>query len=165
MAAIIKDVLAALEITQPSDAKPIIAMLPEIKPDTIRRYLVTLKQRGLVEQGPDKKYRVVKAVVTPKSWDTQRSPATPKPMQVTLDPDFLSLKAQVADLLAWKADAMARYPALRVPQVVLDARKIVAQTFADKGEPDSAAKVRDGQRDKSAIMVAVVAALESKEIL
>lgn len=62
---------------------------------------------------------------------------------------------RIQELEQWQVDALARYPDLAVPDIVLRARKIAART-----NPDFADSLRSGKKDSSPLMLAVIAALE-----
>lgn len=69
------------------------------------------------------------------------------------------LEQEVADLRAWKASALERYPDLAVDPLVLKARAIVAKVLCDRGDAEGAHQVKQGQRDGMPIMIATIAAL------
>ena len=65
------------------------------------------------------------------------------------------LQAELDELRAWKADAIARYPDLGVDPIVLEAREIVAGLVDEK----LAADVRSGRKDGCPIMLATIQGL------
>jgi hypothetical protein len=71
------------------------------------------------------------------------------------------LREEIAELKAWKAAAITRYPDLAVDPAVLRARKIVADIFAKMGDPREAEHARAGKLDERPIMLAALAALEN----
>ncbi len=64
------------------------------------------------------------------------------------------LEATVADLQAWKAMALARFPDLAVEPIILQARRIAAEAA-----PEHADQIAKGLKDSSPIIRAVVMAL------
>lgn len=73
------------------------------------------------------------------------------------DEALAALEAELAELRDFKAMALTRYPDLAVPEIVLRARKIAAAEFEDA---TTKAGFLGGQKDKSPIMRAIIAALE-----
>lgn len=69
------------------------------------------------------------------------------------------LRARVAELEAWQADALRRFPDLAVPEIVVRAQRIAANAVREKN-PDMAEAILAGQRNDSPIMLATIAALE-----
>lgn len=70
------------------------------------------------------------------------------------------LLAQIAELKLWQAQAIERYPALKVPPLVLKAREIVAAQLRECDDIGGARHVEAGERDSTAIIKAVVRTLE-----
>lgn len=68
--------------------------------------------------------------------------------------------AELTELKAWKADAIARYPDLGVEPLILKARKIVANIYHAKMDTARKEDALKGRLDKTPIMEATVAALE-----
>lgn len=87
------------------------------------------------------------------------TPAPPRPSQAVKpkdDGEVKALRVRVAELEAWKKDAIARFPDLDVDPVVAEARKLVA------GQMDNAAdaeQVRLGRRDSTLPMRVAIEAL------
>lgn len=69
--------------------------------------------------------------------------------------------AEVSELRAWKEAAIKRFPDLAVSEIVLKARKIVAETLSHDEDHRGARDVLDGRRDCTALMRATIAALEA----
>lgn len=69
-------------------------------------------------------------------------------------------KAAIAELEAWKANAVARYPDLAVDPVLHKARELLAVAMAPLGQ---AADVRDGMFDDTPAMTAIRAALRTSQ--
>ena len=69
-----------------------------------------------------------------------------KPTTAGYDEQIATLRAEVASLRQWKADAIARYPDLDVDPVVLEARRIVADEIGTS-DPHLVQQVLDGRKD------------------
>jgi hypothetical protein len=82
-----------------------------------------------------------------------------KPQQKTLVYDSVieALQAELAELRSFKDAAVARYPDLAVPEIVLRARQIAAAEYASDKVAVSA--ILNGTRDKSPLIRAILAAL------
>lgn len=106
--------------------------------------LAVTEKPNPAERGP----RVVQAYTWVGNQKAKRQPVT--------DP-VVGLKARIAELEAWKADAIARFPDLATDPVVLEARKIAAAEFDT--DPAMRDAILAGRKDECAIMRAVTAAL------
>lgn len=99
-------------------------------------------------------YSVAERVVPPVRAYKRKTP-TPAGVNATVS----ALKAELAELKTWKAQAIARYPDLLVSPEVLAARKLVAGVFKAKGDVHAAQEVLDGKRDNAVPVQAVLLAL------
>lgn len=90
----------------------------------------------------------------------QPIPHKGKQTEVGAAVDLVALREEVVELRAWKADAIARFPALAVPPLVLKARQVVADQLRDCSDPEGAKAVLAGNRDHTTLLKAVVRALE-----
>lgn len=77
--------------------------------------------------------------------------------------DLDAANEKIAELEAWKAHAIERFPDLAVRDVVIKARKIVADQLREGGDCRGANDVLNGQRDGTAILRATVTALEMRD--
>lgn len=84
----------------------------------------------------------------------------PKPITTDAGDKIRDLQAKVAELEAWKADAIARYPDLGIPPLLKRARQIAAKRF--KSEP-AHSDIVSGRKDNSALILAIMDALEGEE--
>lgn len=78
-----------------------------------------------------------------------------KPTEAGLQATVSLLREQVAELEAWKADAIRRHPDLAVSPVVLKARALAARKF-----PDKANEIHSGRMDDKPLIQVIVEALE-----
>lgn len=95
-------------------------------------------------------------------------PVAPKrklksPTPVGYETQIAELKAQLAELEEWKANAIGRFPDLAVDPLVLRARKLVAEEFVASGDNAMADQVRRGLKDGTPMMRVTVRALEEGE--
>lgn len=84
-------------------------------------------------------------------WEVIRANGVTTPVPAVAAP----VSDELAELRAWKADAIARYPDLGVKPVVLEARKIVADVFG-KEKRDA---IMRGEHDAGPAMKVAVSAL------
>lgn len=71
-------------------------------------------------------------------------------------------RAKIAELEAWKADAIARFPDLAVDPDTIRAREIVHKMLIDSGDRNLAADVLAGKKDETMLVRACVAALSER---
>ena len=90
----------------------------------------------------------------------QRRDATKKPTPAGIEARLAAALDTIAELEAWKADAMRRFPGLSVPATVLRAREIVAKRLAANGDRDGSQEVLKGHRDHTILIQSTVDALE-----
>lgn len=81
--------------------------------------------------------------------------ATPRAMAF----NEAELRQKIAELEAWKVDAIARFPELAVDPDVMKARKIVHKMLLESGDRTLAGHVIAGDKDETMLVRAVVAAL------
>lgn len=147
-----------------STSAEIVTLMPHVNKQSIySRVNMAHTQGHIRREKVDGSYRfymvegqpvpVVKARKRPKILDAYNHAQN----QAKVD----SLNAQIAELQAWKADAIARFPVLGVDPAVLRARDIVAKVLRERNDGASAKEVQEGRRDGSAVIAAVLAALEA----
>lgn len=78
-----------------------------------------------------------------------------KPTPAAINFEAESLKKKVEELLAWKAQAIKRFPDLAVHPLMLEARKRVAKSFTDCNDHTKAKSVIAGECDNSPIVKTV----------
>lgn len=76
------------------------------------------------------------------------------------DAKVKELEAKVAELTAWKRDAIERYPDLAISPLVLRARELVAAEMRASFDNKFADEVLAGQRDSSPMMRVTLKVLE-----
>ena len=94
----------------------------------------------------------------PSRWHKRTSaPAR----SVTTAPEVVpqSARDRIAELEAWKAAAIARYPDLAVAPEVLEARNLVADMLREDGDKLGAAEVLAGRRDHTPLVRVTLRAL------
>ena len=85
--------------------------------------------------------------------------------RVASDACVTTLKARIAELERWQANAIARFPDLGVDPIIYRARQIVAaelRATGDSGDRNMADAVQAGQRDTVLAMRLVIKMLEEK---
>lgn len=85
------------------------------------------------------------------------------PTEAGLQAQISSLQARISELEQWRLAAIERYPDLLVPDVVIQARKIVAEQFKETGDHGGVQQVLAGHRDTTMLMKAVISALEQSK--
>jgi hypothetical protein len=83
----------------------------------------------------------------------------PVPADIVELAELESLRAEVADLRAFRERALDLYPDLDVDPIVLEARRITYRVLFDVGNRDGADNVLCGRADDTAIVMATVEAL------
>lgn len=142
-------------------------LVSHASPSVIRQILSSLYQQGVIIRHTIKRgagegrspyfYRINPNPDQPPPPPVQRK--VTQPTEAGLQAQVEALKARVAELEAWRADAIARFPDLDVDPVVLEARKIVAKELRDGGDSVMAEQVLAGHKDTTLPMRATVAAL------
>lgn len=146
-------------------AAEIIELLPHAKPTTLQPLLSKMNKQGWFERSKkvvEHDKRKVKVWTYTANPEPRPEPIHPKlkaSTDNTLRQRIRELEAEIAELRAWRVDAEARCPELKVPQVVLEARKLVAATLRADGDPKFASEVEAGRMDRSPIMRVAIQAL------
>jgi hypothetical protein len=127
-----------------------------------------LKNKGVIEESGKKVVTMKNGV--PKYVPTYALSSNPTPnvvkmkrkapTEAALHMQIKQLNAQIAELEAWKRDAIARYPDLAVDPVVLKARKLVAEEVRAGGDHTLADQIARGVKDETLMMRVTIKALE-----
>jgi len=83
----------------------------------------------------------------------------PAPAPIGIQANLDAAKATIAELQAWKAAAIARYPDLAVEPALLEARKRAAAVFKTDGDHLKATAIMAGKHDSTAIVRALFDAI------
>lgn len=152
----------------PVTVAEIAQLMPHTNSSNLAAHLCHLENKGLVSseridnpKGRARGHRSVKRYTiggTPRAKPHKLKSPTPK-AQAFNDSE---LRGKIAELEAWKASAIARYPDLGVDPDVLAARKIVHKMLIESHERNLAADVIAGKKDETMLVRAVVAALTER---
>lgn len=149
----------------PVTAQEVIQLMPHASRQQVYARLNTLEGRGKIssEKVPDPKddRRKVNRYSyggEPRAKAHKRKVPTNQ-AQVINAADY---RAKIAELEAWKADAIARFPDLAVDPDTIRARKIVHKMLIDSGDRNLAADVLAGKKDETMLVRACVAALSER---
>ena len=161
------EVFEAIQAFEGATIEQIMAVC-DLKVDAARKQVGYLGRRGLIASRRDRDPERLKSDGSPVSFaryyvadDSERQAAKPRGEAAqTLNDQIAALKSEIAELRAFKAAALERYPDLAVPEVVMRARKIVAKHLSD---PANMTRLNNGLMDSSPIMLATIAALEGEE--
>lgn len=85
------------------------------------------------------------------------------PTEQALHVQIKELNATISELVAWKTNAIARYPDLAVDPVVLKARKLVAEEVRAGGDNHLANEIIAGHKDSTLMVRVAIKALEAGE--
>lgn len=139
-------------------AAEIAEFIPGQTADTISAALSVMYRRG--------GYRREQEGYGYRYWcdDSAPPPVVPRKVNTQTEAgaraECVLLREKVAELEAWKADAIARFPTLAVPPLVLKAREIVAEEYRASGDTCGAKEAVEGKRDHTMLIKAVVRSLE-----
>ena len=152
----------------------VVALMPHVHKQTVYSSLDALRVRGEIRQ--ERPYAgghvtwFANATVTPPP--PKRRKITPDGVTTVSSPEVAQahyqstidrLQARIAELEAWKADAIQRYPDLAIDPMLKKARDIVAQELRDSGDKDLAEKAIAGQLDTKLPVRLVLKMLEGVE--
>jgi hypothetical protein len=172
-----KEVLKVVAEMPGVEANDIVELMPNVNASTVKSALTFLAQKGKVDREPT----LIKTKLGTRKSFSYRLPAkanghangtahavpAPSPQAPPPRKQLASLKGQLAAaeeelarLRQWKAEALERFPELRVKPEVLEARKIVSGLASDSGDKDLAERVMRGECDNKLTIRAVVEALE-----
>lgn len=170
-----KEVLEIVRTLPGVDASEIITLMPHVSRATVYCALTKLKAEGVLIVDGKKQlkrsngapYWASKYVLNPSPNPSPTSNVVKMkrraPTEVGVNVQMQELKARIAELEAWKRDAIARYPDLAVAPVVLKARKIVADEVRAGGDRALADHVMAGHKDDTLMVRVTIKALEEAE--
>lgn len=163
-------VLEALANFPHSSAREVADLVPGTKTDIIKKMCASLWEKGELDRevGPypdgrnsGRRPYVYKIAENPQPREPKpRVGKIRKPSAAGYEVRLQALQVRISELEQWRNDAIIRYPDLAVPDVVLRARKIVAEQL-ESHDAHGKAETLAGRRDHTMLIKAVVAALES----
>lgn len=163
-----REVLEAIREFPGSTSRELHDVLPHIPLATLCGVISRLHSEGVLKYGVGRV--ITMANGRPKTQRTheidpdfllkspRRKPS--KKPSVLVDNRVRELEVQLAELKAWKEDAIARYPDLKVDPLVLRARQLVAEELRASDEPKMAEDVMAGYKDGSPLMRVTIRVLE-----
>jgi len=155
------EILEIVREMGPITASDVHQLMPHVRRQPIYAALSALDIRGIISGEKIARGDGTRAKVTQYSYGGKPKRITPIRASVPTPAavDMNALHARIAELERWKTDAIARYPDLAVPEIVLCARKIAATTSTDKRLSE---EILSGHKDTTLLVRAVVAALEAE---
>lgn len=135
----------------PGSTSKEIAQLTDIGVSSVSARLSVFVKRGLVRRESGKHYPGDgKPIIPTKLRMTQ---GTKDKMHIS------RLEQRVAELEAWQTEAIRRYPDLAVKPEILEARRVIAEVYTQKGDKQKVIEAMAGKLDETALMqVALLAA-------
>jgi len=151
-----KDIRLVLKELPNLTNQEICELLPQHNPLTVRKRIQIMEARNQLLVTPRPRPAGSKGRATLKTYDVNPTPGKKQPTKPLTNDAISELKAKVAELEAWKSQAIARYPDLAVDPAVLRARQLVAKRFTN-GEAQA---IMRGDWDAKPIMQVVLEAFE-----
>lgn len=144
------------------------SLMPHANKSTVGYYMHRLAKQGIIYEvgkkssgGGSGRRRNVAVYAFSDNPQPVAVPVKRKaPTEAALHIHIKELKAQIAELETWKADALSRYPDLAVDPVVLRARKLVADEVRAGGDKALAEQILAGRKDDTLMVRVTVKALE-----
>lgn len=148
----------------------ILQLMPHVSKASVFSMVHLLKKQGVITVNGSKTMRTGKVERKLPTFVLGANP-TPNvvrmkrkaPTEAGLNMQIKDLNERIAELEAWKRDAIARYPDLAVEPVVLKARKIVADEVRAGGDAALADHILRGLKDETLMMRVTIKALEEAE--
>lgn len=167
-----KEVIEILTNLPDSTTRDVSTLMPHVPFGTTASVLHLLKLEGIVEESGHNE--ITTADGKKRKQTTYRISANPTPVPVEpkvkrkqqgptnagYEARITELKAQIAELEQWKADAISRFPDLAVSPMVVIARKLVADEVRKSGDNRLADEIIAGRNDNTMLMRVTLKALE-----
>jgi hypothetical protein len=162
------DIIALVTELPGITAKEIMDFMPHMSSAAVSSCLHSLKNKGTITLSGKKRMSTKvgpRAVPAYKIGDGTPAPRPKKmklksPTEAGLNAQLEALKQKVAELEAWKVNAMARCPELSVPPIVLKARELVAAELRAHADHTLADAVAAGKKDDTMLVRVTIKALE-----
>lgn len=146
----------------------IASLMPHRSRAAITSMVFWLKNKGVIEESGKKVAPMKNGVSKYVPTYVLSSNPTPNivkmkrkaPTEAALHMQIKQLLAQIAELEAWKRDAISRYPDLAVDPTVLKARKLVSEEVRAGGDHTLADQIARGLKDETLMMRVTIKALE-----
>jgi hypothetical protein len=161
-----KAILSALTHFPGATTREIVDLLGNIELAPAVNIINQLYTQGHIFKNGTKPYVGTNGILyKPYTYAVSDTPIIPKPKKPaakdTTDSNVpASLTARIAQLEAWKSDAIARYPDLAADPIVLKARRLVADEVRASGDDTLADRISMGRKDDGLLMRVVIKALE-----
>lgn len=153
----------------PVTAQEVIQLMPHAARQQVYAGLNSLEAKGIISSEKIPNPNAHKGGLTTISrYSYGGKPREAKPRKVKVPTNQAQVinaadyRAKIAELEAWKADAIARFPDLAVDPDTIRARKIVHKMLIDSGDRNLAADVLAGKKDETMLVRACVAALSER---
>jgi hypothetical protein len=162
------EIINTVKIMPGLTANEIAKLIPDVKYSTVLSTISNLAKQGvLVNAGYATITKSNGLQVKASKFNYNDNPV-PLPVKRKLkaptptgyEAQISKLKAQIAELEAWKEVAVTRYPDLAVPPIVLRARTLVAEEVAAGGDFTLADQIRRGLKDTTLMVRVAIKALE-----
>lgn len=144
------------------------ALMPHVSYSAVSSTISYLKKTGVVEVSGRKS--IMRSNGAPNRVSTYRLSTNPtpnvvrmkrkEPTEAGLRMQVKQLQEQIAELVAWKQEAIARFPDLAVDPVILRARELVSAEVKAGGDNALAEAVLAGRKDDTLMMRVTIKALE-----
>lgn len=162
------EILAVVKELPGITAREIYEFMPHVPKGTVSSAIHGLKVQGYFTFGtkvlPTRKGdREFTTFTLSPNPDPKYAPVIKKrktPTESGVNAQLEQIKAELAELKAWKDMAIARYPDLLVDSTVLKARKIVAAELKAAGDCNLAEQVLAGKKDETMLVKVTARALE-----
>lgn len=151
-----KDIRLVLKELPNLTNQEICELLPQHNPLTVRKRIQIMEAQNQLLVTARPRPPGSKGRSTLKVYDINPNPKRTVAVKPLTNDAISELKAKVAELEAWKSQAIARFPDLAVEPSVLRARQLVAKRFTN-GEAQA---ILRGDWDAKPIMQVVLEAFE-----
>ena len=163
-----KEITNTVKIMPGLTANEIAKLIPDVKYSTVLSTVSNLAKQGvLVNAGYATITKSNGLQVKAAKFNYSDSPVPlptdrklKKPTPTGYEAQISELKAQIAELEAWREAAVTRYPDLAVPPIVLRARALVAEEVAAGGDYTLADQIKRGLKDATLMVRVAIKALE-----
>lgn len=141
--------------------------LPHVSKKTITSVVFTQKAKGVIREAGKKQFDTAKGPhsfatyeINPTGTPSAKKRRLKAPTEAGYAAQLEELRAKVRELEAWKVSALERCPDLAVPDVVLKARKLVADEVRACGDTLLADQIIAGKKDETLLVKVAIKALE-----
>jgi hypothetical protein len=167
----VQDVISVIKELPNITSRELYTFVPQVPKGTVSSIMHSLKAQGVITTTGYKTLPTLKGERSFVTYAVSDNPTPPvrnlklkQPTDAGIREQMKELRRKISELEAWKEAAMSRFPDLAVSQVVITARKLVADEVRAGGDMLLANQIIEGKKDETLLVRVAIKALEESYV-